>query len=215
MVEGSIKVLVAKAREKGIVVQNVSKLKLDEISESENHQGVIAFCPVKEYVDVDYILDSAKRKKEDPFIIILDGVTDPHNLGAIMRTANASGAHGIIIPKRRAVGLTGIVSKTSAGAIEYVPVAKVTNIAQTIDDLKKRGIWVVAGDMHGREIFNADLKGPIAIVLGSEGDGVGKLISKKCDFSVKIPMYGEISSLNVSVASALLMYEVVRQRNFI
>lgn len=213
-VEGSIKVIIAKAREKGIVIQEVSKLKLDEISQSYSHQGIIAMCPAHEYVQVSDIINRAKKKGEDPFIIILDSIKDPHNLGAIIRTAECCGAHGIIIPKRRAVGLTGIVSKTSAGAIEHVPVARVTNIAQVIDELKKEGIWIASGETHGRPYFKGNLKGAIALVIGGEDEGVGKLISKKCDLSLKIPMYGEIPSLNASVAAGLLMYEVVRQRNF-
>jgi len=214
-IEGSIKVIIAKAREKGIVIQEVDKMKLDEMSQSRNHQGVIAACPAHEYVEVSDIINNARKKGEEPFIIILDNVKDPHNLGAIMRTAECAGAHGIIIPKRRAVGLTGIVSKTSAGAIEYVPVARVTNIVQAIEELKKEGIWIACGETHGRPYFKGELKGAVALVIGGEDEGVGKLISKKCDFSIKIPMYGEISSLNASVAAGLLMYEVVRQRNFL
>jgi len=211
-IEGTLRVIVAKAAERGIVVQEVDKNKMAEISRSNNCQGVIALCPAREYVDVSDILQTAKDKGEDPFIIILDEITDPHNLGAVLRTADASGAHGVIIPKRRAVGLTGAVGKASAGAVEYVPVAKVTNIANTIDDLKKQGIWVACADMQGEEYFDAPLDGPIAIVIGSEGSGVGRLVKKKCDFSVKIPMFGKISSLNASVAAGLIMYEVVRQR---
>ena len=158
------------------------------------------------------ILERARQKGKDPFIIILDEITDPHNLGAILRTADAAGADGVIISKRRSVGLTATVAKTSAGAIEYVPVAKVTNIAKTIDDLKKEGLWIACTDMDGKSYFESDLKGPIALVIGSEGDGVGRLVKEKCDFTVSIPMYGEISSLNASVAAALFMYEVVRQR---
>lgn len=214
-VEGSINVIVAKAKEKGIVIGEVSKTRLDELSQSGNHQGIIAMCPAHEYVEVSDILKIARDKNEDPFIIILDGITDPHNLGAIMRTADCCGAHGIIIPKRRTALLTGIVSKTSAGAIEYVPVAKVTNLAQVIEDLKKEGLWIASGHTHGKPYFKSDLKGPIALVIGSEGEGISKIIEKKSDFLLKIPMYGEISSLNASVAAGLLMYEVVRQRKFI
>ena len=163
-------------------------------------------------VDED-ILKAARDKNEDPFVIILDGITDPHNLGAIMRTADAAGVHGIIIPKRRAVGLTATVAKTSAGALEYVPVAKVVNVGNTIDDLKKEGLWVACTDMAGENFFKADLKGPIALVIGSEGEGVSRLVKEKCDFTVSIPMKGEISSLNASVAAGLFMYEVVRQRS--
>ena len=212
-IEGTLRVIVAKAIERGIVVQEVDKNKMAELTRSNNCQGVIALCPAHEYAEVSDIIQSAKDKGEDPFIIILDEITDPHNLGAILRTADASGAHGVIIPKRRAVGLTAIVSKTSAGAVEHVPVARVTNIAKTIEDLKKEGIWVACADMEGQEYFEAPLNGPIALVIGSEGNGVGRLVSQKCDFSVKIPMFGKISSLNASVAAGLVMYEVVRQRN--
>lgn len=211
-IEGTLKVIVAKAVEKGIVVQEVDKHKMELISKSHNNQGIIALCPAKEYVEVDDILNIAKEKNEDPFIIILDEITDPHNLGAVLRTADACGTHGVIIPKRRAVGLTAVVSKTSAGAVEHVAVARVTNIARTIDDLKKAGVWVTCADMKGTVYYDAELKGPIALVIGSEGEGVGRLIKEKCDFSVKIPMYGKISSLNASVAASLVMYEVVRQR---
>lgn len=214
-IEGSITVIVAKAKEKGIVVTEVSKSRLDELSQSGNHQSIIAMCPAHEYVEVEDILEIAKKKGEDPFIIILDGITDPHNLGAIMRTADCCGAHGIIIPKRRTALLTGIVSKTSAGAIEYVPVAKVTNISQVIDDFKKEGIWIASGHTYGKPYYKENLKGGIALVIGSEGEGISKNIEKKSDYLLKIPMYGEISSLNASVAAGLLMYEVVRQRKFI
>lgn len=213
-IEGTLKVIVAKAVEKGIIVQEVDKVKMEQISKSHNNQGVIALCPAHEYCEVSDILDIAREKNEDPFIIILDEITDPHNLGAIIRTADACGAHGVIIPKRRAVGLTAVVSKTSAGAVEYVPVARVTNIARVIDDLKKENIWVACADMKGQEYFNANMTGAIALVIGSEGEGVGRLVREKCDFAVGIPMYGEMSSLNASVSAGLMMYEVVRQRKF-
>lgn len=212
-IEGSLKVIVAKAAQRGIIVQEVDKNKMAEISMSNNCQGVIAFCPAKEYVQVSDIIKNAEDRGENPFIIILDEITDPHNLGAILRTADASGVHGVIIPKRRSVGLTAVVSKTSAGAVEYVPVARVTNISNTIDDLKKQGIWVACADMDGQEYFDASFDGPVAIVIGSEGNGVSRLVKQKCDFSVKIPMLGKILSLNASVAAGLIMYEVVRQRN--
>ena len=183
------------------------------MAQTENHQGVIAIVPPFDYCEVQDILDEAKTRGEQPFILILDGIEDPHNLGSIIRTAETAGVHGVIIPKRRAVGLTAIVSKTSAGAVEHVPVARVTNIANTVEDLKKRGIWVACADMEGQEYFDAPLNGAIAIVIGSEGNGVGRLVRQKCDFSVKIPMFGKISSLNASVAAGLIMYEVVRQRN--
>lgn len=214
-VEGTIKRIIGEASKKGIVIQEVARQKLDEMSQTKNHQGVIAFASAHSYATVDDIFENAKNKGETPFIIILDGITDPHNLGAIMRTAECAGAHGIIIPKRRSVGLTATVGKTSAGAIEYMPVAKVTNIANTIEELKEKGVWVACTDMDGENYFNADLKGPMAVVIGSEGEGVSRLVKEKCDFTVSIPMYGNISSLNASVAAGLIMYEIVRKRRFI
>lgn len=213
-IEGTLKVIVAKAREKGILVQEVDREKMAAMSRSNNNQGVIAFCPAHEYCDVADILKIAKNKGEDPFIVICDEITDPHNLGAIIRTADACGAHGVIIPKRRAVGLSAIVSKTSAGAVEFVPVARVTNLARTVEELKKENIWIACADMGGREYFKADLTGGIALVVGNEGSGVSELLKKKCDLTVGIPMYGKISSLNASVSAGLIMYEVVRQRKF-
>ena len=213
-VEGTIRRIVGIAKEKGVVVQEVVKQKLDEMSQTKNHQGVIAIVSEHEYADVEDIINSAESKGEKPFIIILDNITDPHNLGAIIRTAECAGAHGVIIPKRRSVGLTAVVGKTSAGAIEYMPVARVTNIARTIDDLKSRGIWVACADMGGDDYFDASLDGALALVIGSEGEGVSRLVKEKCDFTVSIPMYGKISSLNASVAAALLLYEAVRQRNY-
>lgn len=212
--EGTIRRIVAQAREKSIMIQEVSRQKLDEISQTKNHQGVIALVSAHHYVEVEDILKAAQAKNEPPFIIILDEITDPHNLGAVMRSAECAGAHGIIIPKHRSVGLTATVGKTSAGAIEYMPVAKVTNIVKTMEMLKKHGIWIVCADMTGLDYFDSDLKGAIALVIGSEGTGVGRLIKENCDFTVSIPMYGKISSLNASVAAGLLMYEIVRQRNF-
>lgn len=210
--EGTIRRIMSMAAEKGVVLQQVERRRLDEMSQTKNHQGVIAIVSSHSYVNVEDILERARQKGKDPFIIILDEITDPHNFGAILRTADAAGADGVIISKRRSVGLTATVAKTSAGAIEYVPVAKVTNIAKTIDGLKKEGLWIACTDMDGKSYFESDLKGPIALVIGSEGDGVGRLVKEKCDFTVSIPMYGEISSLNASVAAALFMYEVVRQR---
>ena len=211
--EGSIRQIVAMAREKGIIVTEVEKSALDSMSSSRSHQGVIAFVAVKEYVEVDDILQLAQEKGQPPFIIILDEIADPHNFGAILRTANAVGAHGVIIPKRRAIGLTSAVSKASAGAVEYVPVSRVTNVAQTIEYLKKNNVWVVGTDATGEKAFyESDLKGPLALVVGSEGEGMGKLIREKCDFVVNIPMQGEISSLNASVAAAIVMYEILKQR---
>ncbi|MCL2593284.1 MAG: 23S rRNA (guanosine(2251)-2'-O)-methyltransferase RlmB [Defluviitaleaceae bacterium] len=213
--EGSVKAIVAKAKERGIVVSGVAKEKLDEMAGGIPHQGVIATRPAKEYVQVEDILNIAKARGEDPFILILDGITDPHNFGAIIRTAEASGVHGIIIPKRRSVSVSGVVSKTSAGAIEHLSVARVTNLPMVIEGLKKAGVWVAAGQMHGKPYYKENLTGAIALVIGGEGEGVSNLIEKKCDYRIKIPMYGKITSLNASVAAGLLMYEVVRQRNFL
>lgn len=211
--EGSIRQIVAMARQKGIIITEVEKNVLDGMSSTRNHQGVIAYVAVKEYVEVDDILRTAQEKGQPPFIIILDEIADPHNFGAILRTADAVGAHGVIIPKRRAIGLTSAVSKASAGAVEYIPVARVTNISQTIEFLKKNNIWVVGTDSTGEKAFyKSDLKGPIALVVGSEGEGMGKLIREKCDFVVNIPMQGKISSLNASVAAAIVMYEILKQR---
>ena len=209
-VEGTVRRIVGMAKERGIVVQEVVRQKLDEMSQTKNHQGVIAIVSEHEYADIQDILAAAADKGDKPFIIILDNITDPHNLGAVIRTAECAGAHGVIIPKRRSVGLTATVGKTSAGAVEYMPVARVTNI----EELKKEGIWVACADMGGEDYFESALDGAIALVIGSEGEGVSRLVKEKCDFTVSIPMYGSISSLNASVASALLMYEVVRQRNY-
>lgn len=210
--EGSIKKIVYEARQKKIVIQTVEKERLDKLSVTNRHQGVVAFIAAYDYVEVDDILKVAQERNEDPFIIVLDNISDPHNLGAIIRSANIAGAHGIIIPKRRSVGLTAVVAKTSAGAIEYTKVARVSNIARTLEDLKKHNIWIACADMDGDIMYNVDLKGPMCIVIGSEGEGVGKLVKQKCDFVTSIPMKGEISSLNASVAAGLLMFEVVRQR---
>lgn len=212
--EGSIKQIIALAREKGIIVQETDRISLDKISTTHSHQGVIAFVAVKDYVEVDDILQIAQEKGDPPFIVLLDGITDPHNLGSILRTANAVGVHGVVIPKRRAIGLTAAVSKASAGAIEYVPVARVTNMAQTIEYLKEQNIWVVGTDQSGEKSFyDSDLKGPIALVIGSEGEGMGKLVREKCDFVVNLPMKGAISSLNAAVAGAIVMYEILKQRD--
>ena len=213
-VEGTIKRIVAQAAEKGIVIQEVSRQKLDELSQTKNHQGVIALVSAQNYAEVEDILAAAREKGEEPFLILLDGITDPHNLGAILRTAECAGAHGVIIPKRRSVGLNATVGKTSAGAIAYIPVARVTNLVKTMEQLKKEGLWFACADMGECDYFDANLKGPIGLVIGSEGEGVGRLVKENCDFTASIPMYGKISSLNASVAAALLMYEVVRQRNY-
>lgn len=212
--EGSIKQIIALAREKGIVVQETDRASLDKISTTHAHQGVIAFVAAKDYVEIEDILEIAKSKGEDPFLILLDGITDPQNLGSILRTADAVGAHGVVIPKRRSIGLTATVSKASAGAIEYVPVARVTNMAQTIKYLKEQNLWIVGTDQSGEKSFyEIDLKGPIALVIGSEGEGMGKLVSEKCDFIVNLPMKGQISSLNAAVAGAIVMYEILKQRS--
>lgn len=213
-VEGTIKRIVAMAAEKGVVIQEVSRQKLDEISQTKNHQGVIAIVSAHNYVEVDDILAVAKERQEDPFLLLLDGITDPHNLGAILRTAECAGMHGVVIPKRRSVGLNATVGKTSAGALEYMPVARVTNIVKTMEYLKKQGLWIACADMKGLDHFDTNMKGALALVIGSEGDGVSRLVKENCDFTVSIPMYGKISSLNASVAAGLLMYEVVRQRKF-
>lgn len=209
---GSIKVAVAKAKDMGITVKEVDNAKLDALCAGQNHQGIIAFIPSKDYVSVEEIIDIANKKNEPPFIIIADGIEDPHNFGAIIRTAECVGVHGIIIPKRRSVGLNYTVSKTSAGAIEYVPVAKVSNIASTIDYLKKMGVWIYALDMDGETWCKTDLKGSIALVVGSEGNGISRIVKEKCDMKISLPMLGKINSLNVSVAAGLGMYEICRQR---
>lgn len=211
--EGSINQIIGMARDRNIIIQEVDRQRLDMISATKAHQGVIAFVAMKDYVEVDEIIDNARAKGEEPFIIILDEITDPHNLGSILRTANAVGAHGVIIPKRRAVGLTAVVAKVAAGAVEYVPVARVTNISQTINDLKKKNIWVAGTDSTGdKYYYEQDLKGALALVIGSEGKGMSKIVRDSCDYVVKIPMKGDISSLNASVAGAVVMYEIMRQR---
>jgi 23S rRNA (guanosine2251-2'-O)-methyltransferase len=210
--EGSIREIIGKAREKGIVIQEVDRQRLDEISDSNAHQGVIAYVTPYEYVEVEDLIKRAEDKGESPFIVILDEITDPHNLGAIIRTAECCGAHGIVIPKRRSVGLSPAAIKASAGAVEYLPVAKVTNLVSTLELLKKQGFWIAGADTEGNSYTAQDLTGPIALVVGSEGKGIGRLIKEKCDFLVSIPIKGNIDSLNASVAAGILMYEVVRQR---
>ena len=210
--EGSIVPIIKKAKEVGIVLQEVDKAKLDVAAEGGSHQGVIAYVSAYEYSTVRDILNAAREKDEPPFVIICDRITDPHNLGAIIRTANCVGAHGIIIPKRNSAGLNSTVAKASAGAVEYTRVAKVTNIASIIDDLKEEGLWITAADMDGEEMYNIDLKGAIGLVIGSEGEGVSRLVREKCDFIATIPMSGDINSLNASVAAGVLMYEALRQR---
>ena len=200
------------AKKKDVMIKYVTKERLDQMSETGKHQGVIAYAAAYEYAEVSDILEKAKEKGEDPFIFILDNIEDPHNLGAIIRTANLAGAHGVIIPKRRAVGLTSTVAKTSAGALNYTPVAKVINLGHTIDELKEQGMWFVCADMGGETMYNLNLTGPIGVVIGNEGEGVSRLIREKCDFVASIPMKGDIDSLNASVAAGVLGYEIVRQR---
>lgn len=210
--EGSVIPIIKKAKSAGIIIQEVDRGKLDVVAEGENHQGIIAYVSAYEYVTVGDILDRAAEKNEAPFVIICDRITDPHNLGAIIRTANCVGAHGVIIPKRNSVGLNSIVAKTSAGAVEYTPVAKVTNISKTIDELKEKGLWIAGADMDGEEMYKVDLKGALGLVIGSEGEGISRLVREKCDFIASIPMGGDINSLNASVAAGVLMYEALRQR---
>lgn len=210
--DGPIKSILREAKKGDTIINFVKKERLDQLSETGKHQGVIAYAAAYEYAEVEDILKVAEEKGEPPFIILLDGIEDPHNLGAILRTANQAGAHGVIIPKRRAVGLTATVAKTSAGAINYIPVAKVTNISATIEELKEKGLWFVCADMEGEVMYKLNLKGPIGLVIGSEGEGVGRLIKEKCDYMAKIPMFGNIDSLNASVAMGVLAYEIVRQR---
>ena len=211
--EGSMKKILALAKERRIPVMKVEKSAIDRIAEGKAHQGVAAYVSAYAYAELDDIFRIAEERGEDPFIIILDNLEDPHNLGAIMRTAECAGAHGIIIPKRRACGLTDVVAKASAGAIEYMPCVKVTNIAQAIEELKERGIWVAACDMGGQEYYKADLKGKLAVVIGSEGFGISRLVKEKCDFVVSMPMVGRITSLNASNAAAVIIYEVRKQRD--
>jgi 23S rRNA (guanosine2251-2'-O)-methyltransferase len=206
--------IIAEAKELGILVQTADRRKIDQMLEGVQTQGVIAQVAAYDYVEVDDILRIAKEKGQEPLILILDEIEDPHNLGSILRSADCTGVHGVIIPKRRSVGLTATVAKTSAGAIEYVPVARVTNIAQTIEALKKKGIWIAGADGDAKiTVYQNDLTIPLAIVIGNEGSGIGRLIKEKCDFLFKLPMFGQINSLNASVAASVLLYEVVRQRH--
>ena len=210
--DGPVQTILREARRKNTTVDFVSKERLDQLSDTRKHQGVIAVAAAYEYAAVEDILQKAREKGEPPFILLLDNIEDPHNLGAIIRTANLAGVHGIIIPKRRAVGLTSTVIKASAGAVYYTPVAKVTNLNTVIKDLKKEGLWFVCADMAGTVMYDLDLKGPIGLVVGNEGEGISKLIKENCDFSAAIPMKGDIDSLNVSVAAGILSYEIMRQR---
>ena len=210
--DGPVRTIAREARKTDTIINYVSKERLDQLSETHAHQGVIAQVAAYDYSTVDEILARAEEKGEAPFLIILDNVEDPHNLGAIIRTANLAGAHRVIIPKRRAVGLTSTVAKTSAGAINYTPVAKVTNIVRTIEELKEKGIWFVCADMGGETMYDLDLTGPMGLVIGNEGEGVSRLVREACDFTASIPMKGDIDSLNASVAAGVLAYEIVRQR---
>lgn len=210
--EGSMNTVLREAKKQGTVINYVKRERLDQMSETGKHQGVIAYIAAYEYGSVEDILKKAENKGEQPFVIILDDIEDPYNLGAIIRTANLAGAHGVIIPKHRASGLTATVVKASAGAINYTPVAKVTNISKTIEELKEKGLWFVCADMDGTTMYDLDLKGPIGLVIGNEGKGVSRLVKEKCDFIAKVPMFGDIDSLNASVAAGVLAYEIVRQR---
>ena len=210
--DGPIRTIVREAKKHDTILKFVTKERLDQLSETKKHQGVIAYAAAYEYSEVEDIFTLAEKKGEDPFIILLDNIEDPHNLGAIIRTANLAGAHGVIIPKHRAVGLTATVAKTSAGALNYTPVAKVTNLAKTMEELKERGLWFVCADMGGESMYRLNLTGPIGLVIGNEGEGVSRLVREKCDFIASIPMKGDIDSLNASVAAGVLAYEIVRQR---
>ena len=210
--DGPVRSITREARKHDTIINYVAKERLDQLSETGKHQGVIAFAAAYEYAQVEDMLALAKEKGEPPFLFLLDNIEDPHNLGAIIRTANLAGAHGVIIPKRRAAGLTATVAKTSAGALNYTPVAKVTNLGQTIEELKKQGMWFVCADMDGEVMYRLDLKGPIGMVIGNEGEGVSRLVKENCDFVAAIPMKGDIDSLNASVAAGVLAYEIVRQR---
>lgn len=210
--DGPINTIVREAKKGDTIVSYVAKERLDNMSKTGHHQGIIAYADAYEYASVEDILENARSKNEAPFVFILDNIEDPHNLGAIIRTANLAGAHGVIIPKRRAVGLTATVARTSAGALNYTPVAKVTNISATIEELKKQGMWFVCADMGGEVMYKLNLTGSIGLVIGNEGEGVSRLVKEKCDYIAAIPMKGNIDSLNASVAAGVLAYEIVRQR---
>lgn len=210
--DGPVKSILRESRKQSTLVKYVSKEKLDSLSEHGKHQGVVAITAACDYAEMEDLFAAAQAKDEDPFFILCDEIEDPHNLGAIIRTANLAGAHGVIIPKRRAVGLTGTVAKVSAGAVNYTPVVRVTNMARTIDELKERGMWFVCGDMDGELMYRQNLTGPIGLVIGNEGNGVSRLVREKCDYIASIPMKGDIDSLNASVAAGVLAFEIVRQR---
>ena len=211
--EGSINQLLGIAADRGIPIFEVDKQKLDTIAKGNKHQGIIAIAAERNYSSIDDIIEYAKERGQSPFVIICDGVEDPHNLGAIIRSAECCGAHGVIIPKRRAVGLTGTVSRSSAGALEHMRIAKVTNLAMTIDELKEKGFWIYGADMDGSEYYNTDFKGSVALVMGSEGFGISRLVKEKCDFIVSIPLYGCVNSMNVSCAASVIFAEIAKQRN--
>ena len=210
--DGPVMTIKREAKKHGCMMKFVDKDRLDQLSETGKHQGVIAIAAAYEYADLEDLFANAEKKGESPFFILLDNIEDPHNLGAIIRTANLAGAHGVIIPKNRAVGLTATVARTSAGALNYTPVAKVTNLGRTIDELKERGMWFVCADMDGTKMYDLNLKGSIGLVIGNEGEGVSRLVKEKCDMVASIPMKGDIDSLNASVATGVLAYEIVRQR---
>lgn len=210
--DGPVMTIKREAKKNDIFVKYVARERLDQLSETGKHQGVIAYAAAYEYSELEDIFALAEKRGEDPFVFILDNIEDPHNLGAIIRTANLSGAHGVIIPKNRAVGLTATVARTSAGALNYTPVVKVTNISKTIEELKDKGLWFVCADMDGETMYNLNLTGPIGLVIGNEGDGVSRLVKERCDMVASIPMKGDIDSLNASVATGVLAYEIVRQR---
>lgn len=210
--DGPIQTIKREAKKHDTMIKFVAKERLDQMSDTGKHQGVIAYAAAYEYAQVEELLERARQKDEPPFLFLLDNIEDPHNLGAIIRTANLAGAHGVIIPKNRAAGLTATVARTSAGALNYTPVARVTNLARTIEDLKKEGLWFVCADMEGTTMYDLDLKGAVGLVIGNEGEGVSRIVREKCDFTASIPMKGDIDSLNASVAAGVLAYEIVRQR---
>ncbi len=210
--DGPVRTIVREAKKHGTLLNFVGKERLNQLSQTGKHQGVIAYAAAYDYAEIDDMLKLAGERGEDPFLFILDGIEDPHNLGAIIRTANIVGAHGVIIPKRRAAGLTATVAKTSAGALNYTPVAKVTNLVKTIEELKEKGLWFVCADMDGETMYDLNLTGPVGLVIGNEGEGVSRLVKEKCDYIAGIPMKGEITSLNASVAGGVLAYEILRQR---
>lgn len=210
--DGPVRTIIREAKKQNVIINFVAKERLSQLSETGKHQGVIAYAAAYDYSSVDDMLKLAEEKGEAPFLFLLDGIEDPHNLGALIRTANIAGAHGVIIPKRRAVGLTSVVAKTSAGALNYTPVARVTNLVRTMEELKEKGLWFVCADMDGETMYDLNLSGPLGLVIGSEGEGVSRLVKENCDFIAGIPMKGQITSLNASVAGGILAYEIVRQR---